>query len=121
MEQLKAYHWPGNVRELENMIERALIRYQSRSGDRFLRFDELAADQSRPSAAICGNEDVKRPLSLDDVMGRHIEDVLRSTGGKIQGKDGAAAILGIHPSTLRSRMNKLGIAYGHKPKNRHAH
>ncbi|WP_083455762.1 helix-turn-helix domain-containing protein [Desulfosarcina cetonica] len=47
-------------------------------------------------------------------MCRHIEAVLQSTNGKIQGKDGAAAQLNIHPNTLRSRMNKLGLPFGRK-------
>ena len=49
---------------------------------------------------------------MDAVMRNHIEAVLKETGGKVNGADGAAALLGIHPNTLRHRMRKLGIAYG---------
>lgn len=51
---------------------------------------------------------------LDNVMREHIEKALRRTGGKIQGPDGAAALLGVKPNTLRHRMRKLGIAFGRK-------
>jgi transcriptional regulator with GAF, ATPase, and Fis domain len=50
--------------------------------------------------------------TLDDAIKQHICSVMKATNGKIQGKAGAAAILNIHPSTLRSRMDKLGISYG---------
>lgn len=53
-------------------------------------------------------------LNLDEVMKRHIHKVLKLTRGKIQGEDGAAALLGLHPSTLRHRMRRLGIPFGKK-------
>ena len=112
VEKLQCYHWPGNVRELENIIERALIRSQVGSENTPLRFDELLT--SGPSNAepqrSAGLGDL--PLNLDDAMHQHIERVLQMANGKVQGKKGAAAMLGIHPSTLRSRMKKLGIIYG---------
>jgi len=52
--------------------------------------------------------------TLDDVVSRHISDVLLKTAGKVSGPHGAAAKLGINPSTLRNRMKKLGITYGKK-------
>ncbi len=52
--------------------------------------------------------------NLDDVITRHIREVLVKTRGKIHGQDGAAKVLGINSSTLRNRMNKLGIKYGRK-------
>ena len=51
-------------------------------------------------------------LKLDDVEARHIRHVLEMTGGKIEGKNGAAAVLGMNPATLRYRMQKLGISFG---------
>ncbi len=54
------------------------------------------------------------PLTLDEVMSRHIRRVLETTGGKVHGKGGAAEMLGINPSTLRNRMNQLGIPYGRR-------
>jgi transcriptional regulator with GAF, ATPase, and Fis domain len=53
-------------------------------------------------------------LSLDEVNAQHIRQALETAGGKINGPGGAAEILGIHPNTLRTRMNKLGIPYGRK-------
>ncbi len=114
MEQLTAYAWPGNVRELENMVERALIRHQSRGNGNPLVFSDLLPDSPEPPAALHGSEETGRHLTLDQAMTRHIQSVLAATHGKIQGKDGAAAILEIHPSTLRSRLDKLGIPYGRK-------
>lgn len=117
MEQLTAYPWPGNVRELENMVERSLIRHQSQGENKPLRFAALLVeDQPDGTIAVPIHEEVHPCLSLDDAMRRHIEAVLRSTQGKIQGKDGAAAILGIHASTLRSRMDKLGVTFGRQPR-----
>lgn len=114
MEQLTAYAWPGNVRELENMVERALIRHQSRDKNTPLCFEDLIREQSDLREQPSSNEVVHPHLSLNEVTRRHIEAVLRSTGGKIQGTNGAASILGIHPSTLRSRMDKLHIPFGRK-------
>jgi transcriptional regulator with GAF, ATPase, and Fis domain len=105
IDRLMAYHWPGNVRELENVIERALIlnRAETLSPDVFL-FREEKAD-----APTAGVDDL---VPLDDVVVRHINRALQATGGKIHGPDGAARLLGINASTLRNRMNRLGITYG---------
>jgi transcriptional regulator with GAF, ATPase, and Fis domain len=116
MERLTAYAWPGNVRELENMVERALIRHQSRSENNPLRFDDLDVDQAPTQEKEAVVEETGRPLTLDEAMRRHIEAVLQTTKGRIQGEKGAAAILDIHPSTLRSRMDKLGVVYGRTAK-----
>ncbi len=112
LEQLTAYSWPGNVRELENVIERAVVTAR----DRRLRIDlpqsapDLSTTDSTPSepAAASGSGSA-HARTLDEVQREHIERVLRETGGRVEGSDGAAAILGLHPSTLRSRMKKLEI------------
>lgn len=114
MEQLTAYSWPGNVRELENMIERALIRHQNRDENTPLRFASLVEESPDFITSSPVAEDIHPHQTLDEAMRSHIKAVLRSTGGKVQGKEGAAAILGIHPSTLRSRMDKLGVTFGRK-------
>jgi DNA-binding NtrC family response regulator len=111
MERLLAYSWPGNVRELEHTIERAVLLAE---GD-VITVEPLP---ERPS----GVGDVggvvppsggggPRPslVSLEERDRQHILDVLRHTGGLIAGKGGAAEILGLPPSTLRSRMKKLGL------------
>jgi DNA-binding NtrC family response regulator len=106
-----AYDWPGNVRELGNMIERAMI--QHRGGN--LSFETLLAPPAPKSRGADPDAGRNRPLlSLEEVNIRHIRQALERAGGKINGPGGAAQILGIHPNTLRKRMNSLGIAYGRK-------
>jgi PAS domain S-box-containing protein len=98
MNILKDYPWPGNVRELESIIERALIL----SPGPFLQLvDKL--DFSYPQI-----DSVMR--SLQDAERGQILKILSETKWRIEGKGGAAAILGIHPSTLRARLHKLEIA-----------
>jgi DNA-binding NtrC family response regulator len=111
LERLTAYDWPGNVRELENFIERALI--QGRGG--MLSFEMLSAPQV-PLIHEATLDAGKNPtvLSLDEINAQHIRQALETAGGKINGPGGAAEILGIHPNTLRTRMNKLGVPYGRK-------
>jgi transcriptional regulator with GAF, ATPase, and Fis domain len=58
----------------------------------------------------------KDSLALDAIMSGHIHRVLEMTGGKIEGKGGAAELLQMNPSTLRKRMRKLGIPFGRKTK-----
>jgi transcriptional regulator with GAF, ATPase, and Fis domain len=111
IERLMAYDWPGNVRELENLIERALI--QSRGG--MLSFETLSAPQVPVRREVAPEvwSDLAL-LSLDKINAQHIREALEMAGGKINGPGGAAQILGLHPNTLRGRMNKLGIPYGRK-------
>ena len=99
MEALMAYAWPGNVRELENVIERALIL----STGSALRIEETLGAAARGAT---GHPSVER---LDDVERAHIRRVLESCGWKVGGRGHAAEKLGLHPNTLRSRMQKLGI------------
>ena len=104
IERLKAYDWPGNVRELQNVIERALIL--SRGGP--LLFPELGA-ALRPQATKHAAVHSQRPKTLDEAAAEYIRQTLVETGGQIAGPGGAAEILAINPSTLRSRMKKLSI------------
>ena len=98
---MRRYSWPGNVRELENVIERAVI---------LSRGPELEIEGlSGAAPAAIG----KTPLRLQDVERDHIVKVLDANNWVIHGKGRAAEALGINPSTLRSRMKKLGIE---KPK-----
>jgi formate hydrogenlyase transcriptional activator len=99
MQRLSQYAWPGNVRELQNVIERAVVLAKGPIvpiEDSMLRVDEATED----AAAIDTLENVER---------QHILRALDETRWVIHGKKGAAEILGINPSTLRSRMDKLGI------------
>jgi transcriptional regulator with GAF, ATPase, and Fis domain len=112
IDRLMAYDWPGNVRELENMIERALI--QSRRGG-VLSFETLSAPQVPVGREVTRDAGRNRTVfSLDEINAQHIRQALEKAGGKINGPGGAAQILGLHPNTLRSRMNKLGIPFGRK-------
>ncbi len=97
MERLLAYRWPGNVRELQNVIERAAILALGPVLD--LEDSLLPSLERAP----------QRAESLEALERDHIATVLGKTGGVIEGRRGAAALLGLHPNTLRSRMKKLGI------------
>jgi PAS domain S-box-containing protein len=96
MRRMQDYDWPGNVRELENLIERAMI--VSTEPKLIIELPEL----SRTTAF--------ERRSLEDVEREHILKALESAGWKVKGTNGAAEILGLKPSTLRYRMQKLGIA-----------
>jgi len=102
MARLTRYAWPGNVRELQNVIERAVILSPGPT---------LMLDRDfQPAARIEPVDRVRAgSLSLEEIERRHIQSVLASTAGVIEGPKGAARILSLHPNTLRSRMQKLGI------------
>ena len=106
IDQLTVRQWKGNVRESENVVERTLI--QHKSGPLVFDFETYALREEIPGAFAPSDESLK----LDDIISNHIERVLNMTEGKINGPDGAAQLLGVHPSTLRNRMKKLGIPYG---------
>jgi transcriptional regulator with GAF, ATPase, and Fis domain len=109
IDRLMAYSWPGNVRELENVIERAMIL--SKNGP--LTFDHLVPLSQDHEASVFQAQEIE-PLKLDEVVSRHIQQVLKMTRGKVHGPGGAAELLGINPSTLRNRMDQLGIPYGRR-------
>jgi len=116
LEQLLGYNWPGNVRELENMVERALILNQITNNGLF-KFDPLSAAPVFQTNEITGKPDTLI-RSLENIIADHIKKTLEQTAGKVEGEKGAARLLGLHPSTLRGRMKKLGIPYGRKTKPR---
>jgi transcriptional regulator with GAF, ATPase, and Fis domain len=99
MSMLMAYPWPGNVRELENVIERALIL----STDGILHVEALDRESTRVAFGAPVSE------RLDDAERDHIVRVLGECGWRVKGAGSAADRLGLKPSTLRSRMKKLGI------------
>ena len=92
---LQAYPWPGNVRELRNVIERAMIVSNG---------PQLVIEPPRPSSAT-----KRKSLKIVDMEVDHIRSVLEATGWRIRGRGGAADLLGMKPTTLESRMAKLGI------------
>ena len=106
MGALQAYDWPGNVRELENMIERGVILAQGWA----LELENLPDLSSQAFRSSHGSPATSTTLqTLEEVERVHIAHVLQETNGVIEGSRGASGILGLNPSTLRSRMVKLGI------------
>jgi transcriptional regulator with GAF, ATPase, and Fis domain len=97
MKALRDYPWPGNVRELESIIERAVILCP---GPILQLTDKLEISTPALSSTV---------KTLEETERNQIHKILSESLWRIEGKDGAAAILGIHPSTLRARMHKLGI------------
>jgi DNA-binding NtrC family response regulator len=92
---LLKYSWPGNIRELRNLVERAMI---AATGPRLT----IPVPHTTPAA-------LGRSAKLVDVEREHIRAVLESTGWRIRGAGGAAERLGLKPTTLETRMAKLGI------------
>ena len=99
LDKMINYSWPGNVRELEHLIERSVII----SSGSTLHVDE---EHLRPSSARSGDDEGN---DLTAVERHHIVHVLGLTNWRIEGPDGAAKILNLHPSTLRYKLKKLGI------------
>jgi formate hydrogenlyase transcriptional activator len=121
MDRMLNYSWPGNVRELQNVIERAVVLSQ----DRILELQhELASDivtadahkkTSKPLEEATSVPASKLP-SMKEVERTHVLAALKLTSGVIEGPNGAARILNLHPNTLRHRMAKLGIKRSdHRP------
>jgi PAS domain S-box-containing protein len=99
MKTLQNYSWPGNVRELENVIERAIINSQ----DSMLRL----VDKLEPP--LTDSFDGVERKTLMELERDYMVKILEETYWRIEGKNGAAAILGLNPSTLRARIRKLEI------------
>jgi transcriptional regulator with GAF, ATPase, and Fis domain len=110
--QLQNYDWPGNIRELRNVIERAVIL--ARGGP--LHFDLPVTDSTLPSPAATLHPG--HPTGLEffteaEMQRRERENlvaILEKAGWKIKGPDGAAELIGLKPTTLLSRMKKMGLA-----------
>jgi transcriptional regulator with GAF, ATPase, and Fis domain len=134
MNAFSTYHWPGNVRELQNLIERAVIR-----SDNGALPNPLSTSQASLGSVLKVGADLP-PIeesagriepgampepeftdSLEDIQRQHILRVLERTGWVISGPNGAGAILNVHPNTLRSLMNRLGIRPQAVPRTRRGH
>jgi PAS domain S-box-containing protein len=96
MQNLQEHSWPGNIRELANVIERAVIHTQGSVLHVVDQFESVEGE-STPTQ------------TLEEVEREYILRTLESTGWRVEGKNGAAKVLGLNPSTLRTRMLKLGI------------
>ena len=97
MDAFKSYYWPGNVRELRNIIERFLIT----STNTVFRAElpPVETDGTRTNTQ-----------TFEEVERNHILHIMETVGWRVRGEGGAAQILGLKPTTLESRMQKLGIA-----------
>jgi transcriptional regulator with GAF, ATPase, and Fis domain len=114
LDHMMQYAWPGNARELENAIERELILSRGSA----LTFESIGMQgrEKQTHRSHTANQTSDQPLDLDFVMASHIRRVLKMCKGRVEGQNGAAGRLNIHPSTLRKRMKKLNIAFGRKAK-----
>jgi transcriptional regulator with GAF, ATPase, and Fis domain len=120
MDRLVNYAWPGNIRELQNIIERAVVLSQGDILELAPGFgpevepttvsESRFAGQGSPlSVGSVPVTTTPNDASLTEDERRHIESVLAQTNWMIEGERGAAKALNLSPSTLRSRMQKLGI------------
>jgi transcriptional regulator with GAF, ATPase, and Fis domain len=96
MEAFKSYYWPGNVRELRNVVERSLITSTSKV------FRANLPNVETSTSAHC--------QTCEEVERNHILHVMEVVGWRIRGEGGGAQILDLKPTTLESRMQKLGIS-----------
>ena len=105
LEQLLQYNWPGNIRELEHLIERSILLATG---------DEITQVNLPENTIIAASPSETGGLqSLEDMERSHIMQALQTCGGKVFGPGGAAEILKIPPTTLYSKMKKLGIQQEH--------
>lgn len=106
---LQSYHWPGNIRELRNVIERAVIMAQGGA----MEFDLPISLSGRPTPEVSDEDSPEREFLTEPEMLKKERDnllvVLEKTGWKIKGADGAAELLGVKPTTLLSRIKKMGL------------
>ena len=120
MRRLMSYPWPGNIRELQNVIERAVVLSKGEDLELAPGFgppvEKPTPSESKSSISVAPPGKDTPPVSggskvgsLVEVERQHIESVLAQTNWMIEGERGAAKILNLSPSTLRSRMQKLGI------------
>jgi transcriptional regulator with GAF, ATPase, and Fis domain len=105
MEKLINYTWPGNVRELEHVIERAVLL----ANGEILKVNLPLNEEENSGHASDEHETPEKLVTLDEMERSYIQEVLRHTDGLIAGKGGAAEILDLPASTLRSRMKRLGL------------
>ena len=129
MERLAAYDWPGNVRELQNIIERAMVlargpvlelapdsllapangeRSVPRAGSAVVRAAVPPSGSALPASAVTPSG-APGPASLEAIRKQHILRALERCDWVIEGPSGAAKLLGMQPSTLRSRIKRLGL------------
>ncbi|MED5461752.1 MAG: sigma 54-interacting transcriptional regulator, partial [Pseudomonadota bacterium] len=109
VDDIEAYGWPGNVRELKNVIERAVIL----STGNTLRLD-LSLPDRRRSAGLSGHptpehDRVLTEKQMRELQKQNIVSALKKTGWRVSGKNGAAELLGVKPTTLADRIKSFGL------------
>jgi len=114
MDELETYHWPGNIRELENVIEQAVILNEEGAALSLKR--PLSTGIPTMAKSASNATGIGQAQSLTDIKKiqeetprEYIISMLRKTNGRIRGEGGAAQLLNLKPTTLESRMLKLGI------------
>jgi transcriptional regulator with GAF, ATPase, and Fis domain len=108
---LQGYDWPGNVRELQNATERALILAQNGALHFNLPNGEVRVEAALPQNGYA-HDSAQRILTESELRGlerANLLSALRKTAWKIHGKDGAAELIGVKPTTLISRIKKMGL------------
>jgi len=107
VQRLQGYSWPGNVRELQHVIERAVLT----SGGAALEVElpDTTATRTPKNPAAAEAKVVRTETELRQLERDNLRAALATTDGRIYGKNGAAALLGVRPTTLASRMKALGL------------
>jgi DNA-binding NtrC family response regulator len=104
--EILSYNWPGNVRELQNAIERSCILAKDGIINSKMLGVKIKLDNKKIVSSFLYDEIIE---SFDKEVAKIIIKALKKTEGKIYGKDGAAALLKLKPTTLQSKIKKLGI------------
>ena len=111
METLQGYDWPGNIRELRNVIERAVILAEGGALDFDLPVTDSLSHRTPIAPPLGDKADLEylTDSGMQRLKRENLFAVLEKTGWKIRGIDGAAELLGVKPSTLFSRIEKMGL------------
>ena len=109
--RLKSYPWPGNVRELQNVIERAVITARDGRLNLDRALPETAQGSENPQAAEASSDDIpiRTAAQMQALERENLIRALKATDWRISGKNGAAKLLGLAPSTLNSRLKALRL------------
>lgn len=105
IDSLLSYSWPGNIRELENLIERSVLLAKGTT------IEEIPLPRNDTGTTDMGEHKLK---TIEENERAHIITALKQCGGRIRGINGAAEVLGVPPTTLASKMQKLGIKRSHR-------